>query len=207
MKEKIATRIIIQGIIQVVSALSYYFLLKNLAVEYIGIQGTVATAINLFSAIYFIGIDVVYLQYNNENDFKDYFSNYMIIKLFLLLLNFVPLVFYVIFFGSPDNVYFFIMIIATIFLRIADTFCLNLRANLKIIKGEIIEFISTLMLSITRLIIALFASRFTNPLLILGLTTLFFYLLKLISSFLISKPDLSFTKPQKERIFTLLKAT
>ncbi|MCF2141366.1 MAG: hypothetical protein K9W44_15010 [Candidatus Lokiarchaeota archaeon] len=207
MKEKIATRIIIQGIIQIVSALSYYFLLKNLAVEYIGIQGTVASAINLFSAIYFIGIDIVYIQYNNEPDFKDYFSNYLAIKLGLLILNFIPLIFYVIFFGSPDNVYFFIMIAATIFLRIADTFCLNLRANLKIIKGEIIEFISSLALSITRLIIALSAARFSNPLLILGLSSLFFYLLKFISSIVISKSELSFSKLEKEKIKILIKAT
>ncbi|WP_457556956.1 hypothetical protein [Candidatus Harpocratesius sp.] len=207
MKEKIATRIIIQGIIQIVSALSYYFLLKNLAVEYIGIQGTVTTAINLFSAVYFIGIDIIYIQYNNETDFKSYFSNFLAIKLTLLALNFVPLIFYVVFFGSPDNIYFFIMIIATIFLRIADTFCLNLRANLKIIKGEIIEFISSLALSITRLIIALFAARFSNPLLILGLSTLFFYGLKLISSIIISRSDLHFTKIEKHRIKELMKAT
>jgi len=207
MKEKIATRLIIQALIQITSAISSYFLLRNLAVVTFGIQGSVLTAINLFSVIYFIGIDIVYLQYSSEPNFKNYFTDYFLIKSVLVLISFIPLIIYVIVMDFSYNGYFFVMIIATLFLRFGDLFCLNLRANLKVMKGEIVEFLSGFGLSIARLIIALQLDKISNPLMVLGLFTLFFYFLKFVTSIIISKNDFYFSKIDKSRIINLFKDT
>jgi O-antigen/teichoic acid export membrane protein len=207
MKEKVATRIIIQLFIQILSALASYFLLKNLTVEIIGIQGDVATTIKVFSVIYFVGLDIIYVQRSGDDNFSELFSNYLIVKLGLLLLSVLPLIFYIFIIGFFYLKYFFLMLIATMLLRIGDLYCLNLRAKTKIMKGEIIEFVSSLGLALVKLIISIQIDKYSDPLIILAWITLIFYGLKLLLSIVISKQEVKYAKLDKKKIYSLIKDT
>jgi O-antigen/teichoic acid export membrane protein len=207
MKEKIAIRFVIQSLIQLSSAISSYFILRNLEVSLFGIQGSVLTTISFFSVVFYIGIDIVYLQYSDDEHFDDMFSSFFLIKTGLAFLNFVPLIIYMLIGNFAYTDYFIIMIIATLFLRYGDLFCLHLRSKLKIIKGEIVEFASGFGLSLFRLIFAFNINSFENPLLVLGLITFFFYFLKLVLSLFMARKDFRFSKPNFTHTKNLIKAT
>ncbi|WP_371803555.1 lipopolysaccharide biosynthesis protein [Candidatus Lokiarchaeum ossiferum] len=207
MKEKFMSRMIFQVALQLLNILSAYFFVKFIAVELLGVTGRISSYIGIFTMFLTIGLDSIYLQHSGESDFSTFFSNFFFIKSTLLIVSFIALFIFIIIVDFEFKAYFFLIAFSEILIRFTQIINTHLRAILKIYKAEIPNFVIGFLNAIIKIILSFNISKFSSPLSVFALNSVFFAMINLGITIYISKGERVKSRINKKRIIQLLKET
>ncbi len=211
MKEKFIVSVVSQLVSSIVFTFAFYLLFLNLDKPSLGIWALLNSIINLGFLFINIGLDVIHYQYSGKINYADYFGTFLIIKLFVLLINVVISISLIIiisftkFWVSDFLVLLGFLLLSKILFNIANVFFINLKSRLKIFKSEIPAFIITIGKSVSLLFVSLNISYFSEPLLFICVSIFIFDLLYLILILVFSKNEYKINKPRKDLVLLYLK--
>jgi len=208
MKEKFFIKISINVLIQVYNILVFYFLALRLDNVLIGIIGYTHSLIGFVLMITSVGLELIYLQHNADQNFKQYFSIFFLLKTIKILIAYTPLLIFM-FFGYHDSEtlsFMFLTIVAYIITSFSDVFVINLESRQKMIKASLILLLNQFVKNTMIIFIILNLKNISNPLYSIGLVYLVSAIFHLILSLTFSIDEFKFYKIDNKILKTYLKS-
>lgn len=210
MKEKFVISIISQFTIQLSTAISNYFLILFLDVDLMGIWALANSIVNLSLMFIDLGLTSIHYQYAEKKNFDEYFGSFLVIKIFLILINiFLSLILLIIFglWGTEYLIIIILLLISNLIFSTLNIFITHLRGKLKVFKVEIPSFFISISQSIAKLYIIFNISVIINPLFWICIILIFFNILYAAIIAFIGFNEFKLKKPNKLYLFEYLKDT
>lgn len=208
MKEKFFFKISINILTQVYNIVIFYFLALSLDNVLIGVIGYTHSLIGFVLMITSVGLELIYLQHNADQNFKQHFSILFLLKTIKVLIAYIPLLIFV-FFGYHDSEtlsFMLLTILAYIITSFSNVFNLNLESRQKMIKTSLILLLNQFMKNTMIIIIILNLKHISNPLYSISLVYIVSALFHLAITLIFSIKEFKFYKIDKVILKTYLKS-
>jgi hypothetical protein len=208
MKEKFFFKISINVLTQVYNIVIFYFLALSLDNVLIGVIGYTHSLIGFVLMITSVGLELIYLQHNADQNFKEHFSVIFLLKTIKVLIAYIPLLIFV-FFGYHDSEtlnFMLLTIVAYIITSFSNVFILNLESRQKMIKTSLILLLNQFVKNTMIIIIILNLKHISNPLYSISLVYIASAFFHLAITLIFSIKEFKFYKIDKNILRTYFKS-
>ena len=208
MKEKFFFKISINILTQVYNIVIFYFLALSLDNVVIGVIGYTHSLIGFVLMITSVGLELIYLQHNADQHFKQHFSIFFLLKTIKVLIAYIPLLIFV-FFGYDDSEtlgFMLLTILAYVITSFSNVFTLNLESRQKMIKTSLVLLLNQFVKNTMIIIIILNLKHISNPLYSISLVYVVSALFHLAITLIFSRKEFKFYKIDKKILKTYLKS-
>ncbi len=208
MKEKFFFKISINVLTQVYNIVIFYFLALSLDNVLIGVIGYTHSLIGFVLMITSVGLELIYLQHNADQNFKEHFSVIFLLKTIKVLIAYIPLLIFV-FFGYHDSEtlnFMLLTIVAYIITSFSNVFILNLESRQKMIKTSLILLLNQFVKNTMIIIIILNIKHISNPLYSISLVYIASAFFHLAITLIFSIKEFKFYKIDKNILRTYFKS-
>ena len=204
MKEKFVLQMIFNLTLNLFSLVVSYFKLKNIDIILLGDIALAGNITGIFTMFLDLGVSSIHYQFTSKQDFSTYFGSYTIIKIVLILSNYtLPFIWYFALGFSSDPIVEEIVLLSLLaglvnaFAQIFDT---NLRTKMKFLKAETANFTTQLVNTGIQGYVAINATLFANPAIIIMQVNLWMMVVRFIVYFLMNLNEKIFKRPDTSKM-------
>jgi O-antigen/teichoic acid export membrane protein len=207
MKEKFAVQMGLNLSLQVIGLIVVYLKSSLLDVEIVGIMQMANYVANLFTMFLDLGISAIHFQYSSKKDFNKYLGSFLVLKIFLIIVNYSIPIIYLIFndFDPALTQLIYLNLVSGVFVALAIPLQINLQSRMKIMKKEFTHFSIQSINYILQIYICLNLANYPNPAYSMISLLMYINIIRFIVFFLINLNESLFFKPDWQKMKEYIK--
>ncbi|GAB4321042.1 MAG: hypothetical protein Kow0069_25220 [Promethearchaeota archaeon] len=172
MKEKFTFRFAVNVSTNAMGFLASYLFALKAEVALVGVMGFASSLVGTFASFTSLGVEQVYVQHNDEPEFREYFTTLLAMRGVLIGGWVLPYAAYVLATGDQYRAYMLMVGVADLLVRVTGVFTWHLKARLKVYKADMPLFAFFAAYSVVKVVVALNLDSISRPLDVLAATSI-----------------------------------